>query len=213
MQYFLLAASKLTTSDKVAVGAVLFAALQFVALVATIVVMVRTGRRQLRAYVFIDTGDIINVAKPMEDVPDGKEPPKGALRWNNLGPVAVLRTRNTGQTPAYEMIHWAAIELREYPLTSAPPKKLPRDRNTTVITLGANVVSTKNVSMPRPLSDDDVASLRAATKAIWVFGEIVYRDAFGKRRFTRYRYRHNGLTGNVGVSAELTGADEGNAAN
>ena len=106
--------SKMTTSDKVAVGAVLFAALQFVALVATIVVMVRTGRRQLRAYVFSDTGDIINVAKPMEDVPDGKEPPKGALRWNNLGPVAVLRTRNTGQTPAYEMIHWAAIQLREF---------------------------------------------------------------------------------------------------
>jgi hypothetical protein len=205
--------AKLTTSDWVAIGATIVAVLQFGALVATIVVMMRTSRRQLRAYLFVETGDIINVATPFEPTPEGQEPPRGAKRWPKMGPAAIMRVRNTGQTPAYDVLNWAAIELREYPLASPPPVRPPPNKNTTSFTVGANVIITKNVFITDPLTEEEVAALRANTKAIWVFGEIVYKDAFGRKRFTKYRYRHNGMTGNIGVSAELTGADEGNQSN
>jgi hypothetical protein len=61
--------------------------------------------------------------------------------------------------------------------------------------------------------DAVIVGLRNCTKAIYVFGEITYRDAFGHDRHTNYRYRHNGLTGVVGINSDLTGSDEGNSSN
>ena len=208
-------AAKLSTGDWVALTASVVALLQFAALVGTIFVMVLNGRRQLRAYVFLDTADLINVAPPPEPIAEGQPIPNGARRWPNMGPVAILRLRNSGQTPAYDLIHWASIQLREYPLITPPPAPAPPDANTTVFSLAPGTISVKNIAMPIILSDVDIAELRATppTKAIYIFGRVTYRDAFRKKRFTNYRFRHNAISGNVGVSGELTGADEGNSAN
>ena len=64
---------------------------QAVALIVTITVMMRTARRQLRAYVFIDSTRI-----------DGM----------NAGqtPEVALVIKNFGQTPAYKVTHWIASE-------------------------------------------------------------------------------------------------------
>ena len=51
-----------------------------------------------------------------------------------------------------------------------------------------------------------------STAALYVYGEILYEDAFKREHFTRYRFTHNENSGVVGVSTELTFADKGNEA-
>ena len=65
--------------------------------------------------------------------------------------------------------------------------------------------------IPAMLTNEEIVGLRNSTKAIYVYGEITYRDAFRHGRHTNYRYRHNGLTGVVGINSDLTGSDEGNS--
>jgi hypothetical protein len=49
--------------------------------------------------------------------------------------------------------------------------------------------------------------------AIWVYGEIIYWDAFKRKRTTYYRLFHNSTTGAIGISTDLTWAEDGNDAN
>jgi hypothetical protein len=85
-------------SDRIAGIASAAGFLQFVALVATIWVMVSNGRRQLRAYIFLDGGALA----------DGMtlNPPRPE-HANRPGWVAVIK--NSGQTPAYNVLTWAEI--------------------------------------------------------------------------------------------------------
>ncbi len=65
-------------------------------------------------------------------------------------------------------------------------------------------VTTKNVNWAAPLTADEIVGLRGGTLAIYVFGEIRYRDAFRRNRITKYRQFHNSQSGTVGVTTELS---------
>jgi hypothetical protein len=80
-------------SDRIAVIASLVALLQFGALVATVIVMVNTSRRQLRAYIGVTTGSL------KFGVVDGVQMAK-----------ATIRIKNFGQTPAFDVTSMAHIE-------------------------------------------------------------------------------------------------------
>jgi hypothetical protein len=86
------------TTDIVA-GATL---IQAIALFWTIRVMNRTGRRQLRAYVFPHEAGLI----------DGMmlNPPE---RAHTNEPGVILTIRNSGKTPAYKVVSWAQIAITE----------------------------------------------------------------------------------------------------
>ena len=87
-------------SDKIAVIASVVAFLQFLALVATVWVMLRTGRHQLRAYVLPhDCG----VYEGMQ-----LNPPQPG---HSNEPGIVLNFKNSGQTPAYKVISWARVDV------------------------------------------------------------------------------------------------------
>jgi hypothetical protein len=43
-----------------------------------------------------------------------------------------------------------------------------------------------------PISETDRAALTAGTKAIYIFGQIEYRDTFGKHWFTEFRFMEGG---------------------
>jgi hypothetical protein len=172
-----------------------------------------TARRQLRAYLFIESAGIMNVADPLVPVPEGQQPPQGAIRWRDSGPITLLTVKNSGQTPAFDVIHFGNIHFQAYPLTKPLPSFPAPDQNMTKFMIGPGGISTKNLVMPNLLTPEQVADLRASRAAIYVYGRIEYRDAFGRKRFTSYRMRHNALTGNVGVIGELTGSDQGNEAN
>ncbi len=86
-----------------------------------------TARRQLRAYVAVETGNVGNVANPEPTTPGQPAPPETNARITNalIGPVAWLTTRNVGQTPANSVRTWANICLREFPLTWELPPRPP----------------------------------------------------------------------------------------
>lgn len=199
-------------SDKIAVIASVVAFLQFGALVWTIAVMIQNGRRQLRAYVIGESGTIGNVANPIPLYAGQVLPPTGAEITNTAcGPVAYIQIKNSGQTPAYKVLHWGNICVREYPLTSnLPPIPILVLRNASV--LGPGIYSTKYLFLPKPLTAQEISDLRAGIAAIYVYGEIDYEDAFGKKRVTKYRLMHHVGQGAIGVNTGLTFADEGNEA-
>jgi len=81
-----------------------------------------------------------------------------------------------------------------------------------VSTKPGQVQSTQSRYLPMPLSQQDITHLRNGTAAIYVYGEIGYRDAFGKDRATAFRSMHHASAGRIGISTELTFCDEGNSA-
>jgi hypothetical protein len=169
-----------------------------------------TIKRQMRAYVVGEGGYIGNVTNP----PPGLQipgPNPAAIAFPAQGPIARISIKNTGQTPAFRVIHWGNSCFREFPLASPLPPKPPNMRPLNSI-LGPGIISTKNFNIPNPLTPQEIARLRAGTGAIYVYGEILYRDAFGKEHFTRYRLMHHLISGTLGISTDLTFCEEGNEA-
>jgi hypothetical protein len=190
--------------------------------------MKNTAQRQLRAYVVVERGIIGNVADPTTDY--GKSVATVArILQGQTGPTAQITIKNAGQTPAYEVVHWGSTSIREYPLATLLPT-MPRSQNKKwavlarfmpkipvtrlVSVLGPSISDIKTVRLKDPLTQEQIQGLRDGNMAIYCFGEIEYRDAFKKRRTTRYRVMYSGATGiEIGVSTDLTLCEGGNWAN
>jgi hypothetical protein len=167
------------------------------------------GEMQMRAYVYVAEITVFNVANPIQAENETIIPSGAEINDPKLGPSAEIKIRNTGNTPAYGLIHWAQLSFREYPLKS-PLSGTPDLRHATKIPLAQGIITTKTYSFPHPLTDTEIAQLRAGTYAIYLYGGITYEDIFGRRRFTNFRYFHNELSGRIGVSTAMTGAEDGN---
>ena len=61
-------------------------------------------------------------------------------------------------------------------------------------------------------ADFVIDELNAGTHAIYVYGEISYRDAFGKERYTRYRLMHITAPEIIGTRINLLFCHNGNEA-
>lgn len=171
-----------------------------------------TAQRQLRAYVFVESVTILNVANPI--VIEGNPPIKptgAAVGYPKDGPLAILTIKNTGQTPAYVVIHWGQMLFREFPLTGNLPGK-QEGFFMTKSSIAPGGITNKNVRLPHPLSEEEITRLRNGTGAIYVFGDISYKDAFGVDRITNFRFMHGTMTGAIGVSTDMTICGEGNDA-
>jgi hypothetical protein len=150
---------------------------------------VDNGRRQLRAYVF---------------------PAQANLSWEGtVKPSAAnVIIKNSGETPAYRLSVAAIISVGDYPLHDAPPvPPLPKTR--TVVPPAGDYSLT--VTLPRPLNGAEVQAIKTGAKAIYVFGEIAYADAFGECRLTQYKFFYSGAGGESGSQINLSYLDEGNA--
>lgn len=173
--------------------------------------MRESSERQLRAYVVSEMGSICNIAPPVRT--SGPTPQTDArITHPDWGPVATMRIKNAGQTPAFRVQHWGNMCFGEYPLTSILP---PKDASVKPIhsMLGPGIISTKLFRFGPPLTPEQISALRAGTGAIYVYGEILYEDAFGTPRYTRYRLMHHLMGGAIGVSTDLGFAEDGNDAN
>jgi hypothetical protein len=172
-----------------------------------------TARQQLRAYMFVDNITIGNVTTPLAwEVGGGYAPTGAEITHPALGPVCRMVIKNTGQTPAHRVVNWGEIVLREFPLQgrlklSAHPLFITK---TSIPTEG---ISSKNLVMGKPLLADDVGDLKRGQKAIYVFGYIKYRDAFGRRRRTNYQFMYGSFTGGIGINTAMTICEKGNTAN
>jgi hypothetical protein len=172
--------------------------------------MRESSERQLRAYVLPEIGNVVNVAAPLRT--SGSYTPTDArVTHPDWGPVASIHIKNTGQTPAFKVSHWGSMVFQEYPLKSdLPPRQESLLKPTS--TIGPGIINTKRIGISKALTDEEISKLRNSTAAIYVYGEISYEDTFGNPHVTRYRTFHNGNTGNIGITTDLTFAEGGNEA-
>jgi hypothetical protein len=126
-------------------------------------------RRQLRAYVDVHQASIDDVADPSKR-------------------MAVVVIRNSGQTPAKEVIFWCCIMAGEYPLKFRLSDSPPKEKVTEISRADLPPDGRVSVSVPlNILSVLEESELQAGRGAIYVFGQITYRDIFDKHRVTTFR--------------------------
>jgi hypothetical protein len=156
-----------------------------------------TTARQLRAYVGIDGVRIEFKADRTE------------IR---------IRVRNSGQTPAYAVRHWAEIDRDTYPRRKKTPVPDPEDlveKNSLVLPPDGTFEKLRVDS--KKLRDE--SAFGTANDTMYVFGEIVYKDAFRIERRTKYRVMYGGPFGSVRRTTEkgvdigsFVATDDGNEA-
>jgi hypothetical protein len=160
-------------------------ALQARRLRQTIGVMHDTAERQLRAYVNVRGGKVLNV-----NTPDAR--------------VVQVAVQNFGQTPAHSVRFWLGVGLREVPLKSSlgvPPASLPLASDV----LAPGLPSTMEVSVPA-LSLWEEDQLQQGTGAIYAFGQVRYIDIFNQERITHIQLRCGGKNLDRGLmSADVEG--------
>lgn len=133
---------------------------------ASVRVSRQTAERQLRAYLNYFNGRVMNFGKP--------------------GAYVRAQVVNRGQTPAYEVRLRQSAVLAPLPLTEplrhGPEKKLT---NAGVLQPGDDFGLT--VTVTPDLTEEQAKAVNDGAAAIYFFGEIEYRDAFGQFRWSRYR--------------------------
>jgi hypothetical protein len=157
----------LGSGDKIALIATVVALLQLVALLLTYRVMRRSARQQLRAYVsgvpdFISSFDETHT------------------------PRASFTMRNLGQTPAHNVVSRGEIAALPYPLPigfKLPPVSGPVS---SVTDLFPNVPLIGNRTKATPFTIAELTGIRNGSMRVYIFGEIRYRDVFGRRRRTTF---------------------------
>ena len=157
-------------------------------------------RRQLRAYVLPST---ITLIEHEGVVPAGILP-------QDRRPTVVINMRNSGQTPAYNMLHWAQLLL----LPSSDennlhvPDDLPQLSSTFLPSQGE---TSKVLRLDRPVSGPEIIEINSHQRALFVHGRVDYRDAFRRKRSVSYRLKYSGVYPLVGA-VSLTYCDRGNNA-
>jgi hypothetical protein len=154
--------------------------LQFAILVWTFWQMRDTAQRELRAYVCVDSSALKFPAKNMVDVQ--------------------VHFKNCGKTPAYDLEGWIHTWLAEYPLSEVLPAapdslrkgKEPLAPGRQSIHVAARVKLEKLTEM--------IIGTPACT--LYVYGEVQYRDAFRKKRRTKYRLIYGGNEGNRSIQGK-----------
>lgn len=125
----------------------------------------KTAERQLRAYVMIDSVNLTNLAV-------------------GGNPEAHITFKNSGQTPASEMTHWARLGFLQFPTPSGSfPQKPQRILPASTLAPGGKVTITTGIN--QPLNPVTLAALQSS-HALYLVGEIRYRDAFGEQRETDF---------------------------
>ncbi|HTB01311.1 MAG TPA: hypothetical protein VK804_12605 [Bradyrhizobium sp.] len=132
-----------------------------------------TAERQLRAYIFPQDVTITNI----ESIPE----------------ITVV-LKNTGQTPAHDHTLWATMAVAAYPLSTepAPPDG---DPNESKGPLAPGAVNHFFASLESPITQEELRGIREGRAAIYLAGAVLYTDAFGKSRSTKFCYfrGHAGL--------------------
>lgn len=129
----------------------------------------KTAERQLRAYVFVTESSITDT-----DRPDIKR--------------IAISIKNTGQTPAFNVIHWQNSQIFPYPGNPVFPGKQNIPLSTSM--LGPGMETDKLLDVK--ISPSEGSDILAGTKALYIWGGIEYVDAFKITRHTGYCFVRGG---------------------
>ncbi|MEO1921609.1 MAG: hypothetical protein ABGW84_06960 [Sphingomonadaceae bacterium] len=114
-----------------------------------------------------------------------------------------VKIRNFGSTPAYDFSILSASGWRERP--NQQPKDMmdqPHPLSKGIIGPGAPI--TQAVDLP-PFDNATLENLMAGRIILFITGSINYRDAFGKKRITRFAYEVDARPGRIGLVPSLEG--------
>jgi hypothetical protein len=176
-----ISAVSLSNSDIIAIVTCIVGTLQFFALVWTILVMKASSQRQLRAYVFLQE------ATPL----DGATCTPPDQEHINT-PYVRLKIVNSGQTTAYNVVTWAALEVAD----NGDESRLvvPKLTKEFPMNLGNSCAMPKTAVLPqtRALTEAEIAGISSCKKSIYLYGRVEYEDVFRIKRFTNFRLYCNG---------------------
>lgn len=118
-------------------------------------------------------------------------------------PTVAVNIKNTGLTPAYDLTWRAIFVCAKFPLTEETMLDREKEAQKVVLPPGG-VLSYKWTFTEWKKEWSEMITKGDA--AIFAIGEITYKDAFGKTRFTKYRLIHGGNArvspGKFGIAAE-----------
>jgi hypothetical protein len=141
---------------------------------------------QLRAYISFDQGSISDAT--------GATPP-----------IISLEIKNTGLTPAYDLI-WLST-FAAVPFPKYPPIVIDRKSAASKSTLAPGATTSRSQTI-QGWNQDWGAGIAKGTAAIFIIGEISFTDAFNCTNLIHYRFMHGG---NIGVRPnKLTLTPDGN---
>jgi hypothetical protein len=112
-------------------------------------------------------------------------------------PLVECTVRNFGQTPAHRASYWAETKVLDS-TDRFEPRRLENGERT--VNPGRDGFTIKS-RLAEPLTEEDMSKIKLGTSAIYFYGAITYRDAFGRNRKTQFRYQHGGarLLGTEGM--------------
>lgn len=152
--------------------------------VAALMVAMRTGRRQLRAYLMPDQ---VMVLHPSHEADYKRKRP----RPQDL-PMIQVHLKNYGATPATNVLHWVGFELlpfgSEHRLLA--PTSMERISEGAVAPGG---VITKSLLLERAVTPGEAAAFADGKVALYVRGRATYRDIFRVKRETNFLLRYQGV--------------------
>jgi hypothetical protein len=132
-----------------------------------------TAKRQLRAYICMDTGEV--------EIRAGQ-------------PIANVHFKNCGQTPAYDVYGWIGVEVRPHPLQSPLPVRddIAKPKTTVGPGVGFGYPGRRKSKMFTP---DELSMIGGPRTTFYVYGRVDYRDAFGSYWYTNVRLIAGGEAG------------------
>jgi hypothetical protein len=103
-------------------------------------------------------------------------------------PLVDCTVRNFGQTPAHRASYWAETKVLDS-TDRFEPGRLENGERT--VNPGRDEFTIKS-RLAEPLTQEDLSKIKLGTSAIYFYGAITYRDAFGRSRKTQFRYQYGG---------------------
>jgi hypothetical protein len=104
-------------------------------------------------------------------------------------PVVECTIRNFGQTPAHRVSYWADTKVLDSMSDSFEPT--PAEGGERTVNPGRDGFTIKS-RLVEPLTEEEMSKIKLGTSAIYFYGAINYRDAYGRSRKTQFRYQHGG---------------------
>jgi hypothetical protein len=172
--------------DKIALIAAGAGFLQFLALIATVLVTQGSGQRQLRAYVHLDNAWF-----------EETDPTKWRITY---------RIKNFGQTPAYKVKVLEAAKVVDWNNGKPAIPVATKGFSLGAIAPGGDFVDNE-ATLQGSVTRGELAT---GSKAIYLVGKVTYTDAFHRKRWTAFQLYIGGSVGCTGN--ELYSDDEGNDA-
>ena len=145
-----------------------------------------------------------------------------ALQYTPRKFRASLTVKNAGQTPAYKVMSKSTAIFK--PKTYSGKFDLSQETYTNGKEMTSGPGREWTINVDYNLQKTDEPGFNAHTSVIWVFGQIVYVDAFGNERFTNFRFKQGEVisvstkqqgrgTVTDGFGCALLFTDEGNDSN